>query len=58
MKQRLFLLNIIIFSFLFITGCSNSSSSNNNMTHHESIQVQKEENKLDNNMRTIKDLKK
>lgn len=59
MKQRLFLLNIMIFSFLFITGCSNSnsSSSNSNMTPHESIQVQKEENKLDNNMRAIKDLK-
>lgn len=52
MKQKLFLLSIIVFSFI-ITGCS----SNNSLAYDESIQVQKEENKLDNNMDRIKDLK-
>lgn len=53
MKQRLFLLSIVIFSFLFITGCS----SNNNIANYELIQVKKEESKLYNNMDRIKDLK-
>ena len=53
MKQRLFLLSIVILSFLFITGCS----SNNNIANHELIQVKEEENKLYNNMDRIKDLK-
>ena len=52
MKQKLFLLSIIVFSFI-ITGCSR----NNSLAYDESIQVQKEENKLDNNMDRIKDLK-
>lgn len=52
MKQKLFLLSIIVFSFI-ITGCS----KNNSLAYDESIQVQKEENKLDNNMDRIKDLK-
>ena len=50
MKQKLFLLSIIVFSFI-ITGCSR----NNSLAYDESIQVQKEENKLDNNMDRIKD---
>ena len=52
MKQKLFLLSIIVFSFI-ITGCSR----NNSLAYDESIQVQKEENKLDNNRDRIKDLK-
>ena len=42
MKQKLFLLSIIVFSFI-ITGCSR----NNSLAYDESIQVQKEENKLE-----------
>ncbi|MFQ8632723.1 MAG: hypothetical protein ACLSAJ_15420 [Intestinibacter bartlettii] len=52
MKQRLFLLGIVICSFLIITGCS----SNDNMTNEELIKADKEENKISSMIDTINEL--
>ena len=52
MKQRLFLLGIVICSCLIITGCS----SNDNMTNEELIKADKEENKISSMIDTINEL--